>query len=296
METIFVVERSQELFDKIGDFIKNNDIRKIKVIFNNGERGASIARNIGVKNASGDIIAFVDDDVILFSDWAYEMVKTYDDDTIIGVAGPAIPLWEDESDAWFPEELYWIISCTAFTTWDKLRDTRNAWTTNASYHREVFDSGEFFSTNIGPKDKNGHREGWKWIAEDIELTSRVLRKIKKRVVYNPKVKVKHHVYKYRLKLKFMSRCAYWIGLTRPIVKDLYTDSEFAGNSLELEQGVLKRIITRLFPNIIGSIFIDPHSAWLKLKATCIVLCSAGIGYLSSVQPRIFGFTKKIFSP
>ena len=97
IETVFVAERSDALFDSVRDYMNEKAIPKARVVFNRGERGLSAARNLGIREASGDIIAFVDDDVVLFPNWAEEMVKTYDDDSVIGVTGPAFPLWEQES-------------------------------------------------------------------------------------------------------------------------------------------------------------------------------------------------------
>jgi len=78
----------------------------LKVILNDGKYGLSTARNVGIKHANGDIIVFVDDDVLLCPDWAEKMVEAYKDNAIIGVTGPAFPLWEDASMAWFPKEFY----------------------------------------------------------------------------------------------------------------------------------------------------------------------------------------------
>jgi glycosyltransferase involved in cell wall biosynthesis len=128
IETIFVAESSAELFDKVKIYAAENNNINITVVFNDGEPGLSAARNLGIKEAKGDIIAFVDDDTVLFNDWAEEMVKTYTDDSIIGVTGPAFPLWEDEeAGKWFPEEFYWVISCTAWSGWSDVRRVRNAW-------------------------------------------------------------------------------------------------------------------------------------------------------------------------
>ena len=102
-ETIFVVERSKDFLEKICSYGVENNIPNLKVLLNDGEPGLSAARNVGIKQAIGDIIAFVDDDVLLYPDWAEKMVNAYDDDAIIGVTGPAFPLWEDESMAWFPK-------------------------------------------------------------------------------------------------------------------------------------------------------------------------------------------------
>ena len=106
IETIFVGEHSQELFEKVKSYTSADDNFKLIVAFNSGEPGLSAARNLGINESAGHILAFVDDDVILFPDWAEQLVKAFEDRSVIGITGPAFPLWEEESMSWFPEELY----------------------------------------------------------------------------------------------------------------------------------------------------------------------------------------------
>ena len=137
-ETIFVVEHSYELLGKVNSYAVELNILHLKVFFNDGEPGLSAARNVGIKAASGDIIAFVDDDVLLYPDWAEKMVKAFCNDCIIGITGPALPLWEDDSMAWFPQEFYWIISCTAWDDENRVKEVRNAWGMNISGEKQYY--------------------------------------------------------------------------------------------------------------------------------------------------------------
>ena len=76
IETIFVAERSPELYDRVKAYLREKAVANTKMAFNEGEPGLSAARNLGIREAKGDIIAFVDDDVVLFPDWAEEMMNT----------------------------------------------------------------------------------------------------------------------------------------------------------------------------------------------------------------------------
>lgn len=53
----------------------------------NPEANLSKSRNIGIKHASGDIIAFIDDDAIPDKDWLKDIVSMYKNDRIGGVGG-----------------------------------------------------------------------------------------------------------------------------------------------------------------------------------------------------------------
>ena len=85
-----------------------------------------------------DMIGFVDDDVVFFPKWAEELTKSFDDDSIIGITGPALPLWEGPKMSCFPEEFYWIISRTAWFDCNGKRKVRNAWRTNMAFRKEPF--------------------------------------------------------------------------------------------------------------------------------------------------------------
>ena len=102
IETIFIAESSRELYKKVKAYSEKNGIRNFKLVFNENEHGLAASRNLGTKYATGDIFSFIDDDVLLFTDWAEMTVKTYTDDSIIGVTSATIPLWEDNSMSWFP--------------------------------------------------------------------------------------------------------------------------------------------------------------------------------------------------
>lgn len=286
IETVFVAERSRELYDQIKTYIKENGIPNPKVIFNEGELGASAARNMGIKQARGDIIAFVDDDAIPFPDWAEEMVKTYQDGTIIGVTGPALPLWEDESAAsWFPEEFYWVIGCTAWGNWTGITEVRNAWTMNGSFKREALDLGGLFATSIGPQ--RGSMAGRKRdISEDVELSLRLKQATGKRIVYNPSVKVKHKVHTERLKAGYVSRWAYWAGFSKHKLKKLYPQVD--ADPLGQEHQLLRRIIVRLLPNILKTFFTSPVIAGRKLSVTLIILFFVALGYFSHSFQSLLG--------
>ncbi|WP_273222485.1 glycosyltransferase [Geosporobacter ferrireducens] len=59
---------------------------KVK-IRNNPLANLSVSRNIGIKAAAGDIVAFIDDDAIPEPEWLNDLVSYYTDDKVGGVGG-----------------------------------------------------------------------------------------------------------------------------------------------------------------------------------------------------------------
>jgi GT2 family glycosyltransferase len=81
-DEIIVVDNGDN--SELGNLIKNKkeDFRKhnipLKYIENKRENSLTVARNIGIQNAGGDIILFLDDDVVVDKDYLKEIVKVYE--------------------------------------------------------------------------------------------------------------------------------------------------------------------------------------------------------------------------
>ena len=270
VETIFVAEKTHELYDQVHAYAKNNNLSNLRLIFNDTEFGLSASRNKGINEATGEIIAFVDDDTILYPDWAEEMINAYSEDSIIGVTGPAFPLWENETMAWFPEEFYWIVSCTSWNNWKTAKTVRNAWGMNMSFRKAVFEECGGFSNEYG-----FHKGP---MAEDNEFSLRVRKQTGKSIMYSPNVKVWHKVYTYRLTGDFIKKRSMWIGYTRRIMRTVCKDEEMDTDLLQTENQLLKRIAVNLLPLILKGFFENRVMAWRRLAITTTVLFHVTIGY------------------
>lgn len=279
IEAIFVVERSKELLDEIKRYTYEKAIPNIRVAFNTGEPGLSAARNLGLKQAQGDVIAFVDDDALLFPDWAEAMVKTYEDNSIIGVTGPILPLWKDQQMDWFPDELDWILSCSNFSGITERSEVRNVWGANMSFKKEAFDSGGLFLTHLGAKG-GGESGKHELVGDETEFSIRVRSRTGKRILYNPDAKVWHKAYKYRVTTMFIARRAYWEGYTKAMFNRIYQNKNGDEKVLDVEHQLLQRILTGLFPSILRGFFENPAIAWRRFWVTTIALTLVASGYLS----------------
>ncbi len=278
-ETIVVAERSTELYDRLKAYSEEKGYSNTRVLFNPGPWGLSPARNLGIKKARGDIIAFIDDDALPFPEWLEEIVKTFaGEDSIIGVTGFAFPLWKDESLKWFPEEFYWIFGCSAWCGLTEMKEVRNAWGANMSFAKEAFDlSGLFDEANFGSSvayEKGKHA----LIGDDTEFSIRLRRETRKRIIYNPDVKVWHKVYRFRLTPRFIRRYAYRHAYSKAVIKKLYGDNQ-SEDVLAREHELLRRILLRLLPGILVGFFREPVVSWRKLSVTLRVLFYTALGYL-----------------
>jgi glycosyltransferase involved in cell wall biosynthesis len=88
-EIIIIDDKSS---DGTRDYLKElaKDSRRIIVVRNKRRKGPNISRNIGIKIARGDIVAFLDDDCIPEKDWLKHIVSHYDNPNVVGVGGGII--------------------------------------------------------------------------------------------------------------------------------------------------------------------------------------------------------------
>jgi len=283
-ETLIVAERSVELADSIKKYIAEKGYASMRVLFNEGEWGSYPSRNLAIGQARGDVIAFVDDDALPFPDWVAQMVKVYNEDgSVVGVTGPILPLWRDRSMKWFPRELYWVFSCTYREVVGRA-EVRNGYCTNLSFRREAFDSCGLFKASLvgGGWGKSDWQQP---AAQETEFCLRVRRGTGKRIVHDPKVRVKHKVYGYRLSSGFLARRAYWEGYAKAMLKSLYRDDD--GEVLATEYALLRRILLGRLPRTLGRLFRRPATAWRQLRAVVTVLAGVAGGYLSYIFLSLF---------
>jgi len=277
VETIIIVERSQKLKNKIKEYIARNNYHGMQVLFRVGPRGVSYSRNMAIQRATGDIIAFIDDDAIAYPNWAEESIKTYRDNSVIGVTGPVIPLWENKSMAWIPQEFYWIVSCT-FLNINEITEVRNGFGANLSFRREAFDIGGLLDTSLGVKGRG--RKGWREPgAEEPEFSLRVRRKTGRKIVFNPDVKVKHKVLKYRMTTEFITKRAYWEGYAKALLQHRYASHKDKGTTIQTEWSLLKQIMLHLLPKTLIRLFYRPIISLRRLVLIITVLSCAAAGYL-----------------
>jgi glycosyltransferase involved in cell wall biosynthesis len=289
IETLIVTERSPQLSEKVREYMSTNGYKGMRVLVNNGEWGASAARNLALDEAGGDIIAFVDDDAVLFPDWAEATVAAYaGDGSVIGLTGPILPRWETKAD-WFPRELYWVFSCTYWDTAVRMR-VRNGYGTNLSFQGEIFRTGTRFLTTLGVKGRG--TQGWQEPGgEELELSLRIQRATGKYIIYDPGVRVWHKVYRYRLGAGFMAKRAYWEGYAKAMLKRRYRPA--AGEAvLSTEYQLLRRILFRLLPSAFGRLFYRPLTGWHQLRVTGLVLVCVAEGYLGYWRSSLRGQARR----
>ena len=137
-EVILVIDHNEALFRRAEQAFPG-----ATVIANRETKGLSGARNSGVREASGEVIAFLDDDAAADPDWLANLTQAYLDPRTIGAGGKIRPNWRSARPNWFPEEFWWVIGCTYRGMPETRSDVRNLIGANMSFRRRVFDQLDF---------------------------------------------------------------------------------------------------------------------------------------------------------
>jgi glucosyl-dolichyl phosphate glucuronosyltransferase len=143
-ELILVVDHNPALFHRLAAALPD-----VTVLENSSDRGLSGGRNTGIAQASGEIIAFLDDDATADPDWLKYLIAGYSDPAVAGVGGLTLPNWQTRRPRWFPQEFDWTVGCTYMGMPTSPAPVRNLMGGNASFRREVFDIAGRFDTGIG---------------------------------------------------------------------------------------------------------------------------------------------------
>ena len=117
-------------------------------------QGLSYARNCGIRNAQGDLLAYVDDDATVNP----EYLRTYSDffthhPEAVAAGGPILPVYETEEPEWMTHYTRQLITGKLFLGNNQREFPHGAFPGggNACYRKSVFDTVGLFNVELGRK-------------------------------------------------------------------------------------------------------------------------------------------------
>jgi len=229
-EVLLVIDHSDELRAACIEAFGGSSVR---VLENTERQGLSGARNSGVAAATGDVVAFLDDDAAADSDWIERLSAHYADPNVAGVGGYAEPVWPDARPGWLPQEFDWVVGCSYTGQPTELAVVRNFIGCNMSLRRSVFGEVGGFSHQIGRIGKTPLG------CEETELCIRVNQRIDhSSLLFEPAMRVHHRVSPDRVRASYFFRRCYAEGLSKAVVSQLVG----ATDGLESERSYVSRVL------------------------------------------------------
>jgi glucosyl-dolichyl phosphate glucuronosyltransferase len=197
-EVVLVIDHDAELLAE-----SRRRWADVRVVPNREMRGLSGARNSGVAETTGEVVAFLDDDAAAAPDWLKGLTEAYRDPRVLGAGGRVRPNWRIGRPKWFPPEFDWVVGCSHSGMPQVRAAVRNLIGASMSFRRDVLDKAGGFAQELGRMGKNSIG------GDETELCIRATRARPDGLfIYDPTLLVDHVVPPPRGRLRyFAARCA-----------------------------------------------------------------------------------------
>jgi glucosyl-dolichyl phosphate glucuronosyltransferase len=176
------------------------------------QQGKSFALNAGVWKAQGDVLTFVDDDVIVEPTWLQNLTAALHGNELAGSGGRILPERTFSPPRWLSVDGPY--GCLPLAFFDRGLDAgplaEPPYGTNMAYRKEMFEKYGGFRVDLGP------RPGSEIRSEDTEFGRRLLA-AGERLWYEPSAVVYHPASEHRVQKKYFLK--WWFGLGRASVRE-----------------------------------------------------------------------------
>ncbi|TKX47739.1 glycosyltransferase family 2 protein [Halorubrum sp. SD690R] len=272
VELVVVVDGVPEVYERVAE---DYGYREDTVIECNDENvGLLTSRNRGAELATGDVVAFIDDDAVADEAWAERLVRAYDEEDAIAAGGKMIPEWVAGKPAYLPEEFYWLIGVTHKGFADGSGEVRNTFGSNISFRADVFEDLGGFDVDIGGRKGDKNLQGG-----ETELCARMHEKYGQGVWYDPEAEVAHKVFEYRTEFRWLVDRAFWQGYSKRAMESMVNDGQAS------EEAFLKRLAMEFVPDRLATLIRNPSIPEMIQLITLVVFTAlVGVGYL-------YGYTR-----
>ena len=282
-EVIIVVDHNRSLYDRLKSVLAD-----VIVVENCEQQGLSGGKNTGIAMASGQVVAFLDDDAIADANWLKFLLDSYGEPGVAGVGGLTLPKWDTQRPSWFPTEFDWVVGCTYVGMSAHRTRVRNLMGGNASFRREIFKEVGGFRSGIG-RAQGKLPLGCEETEFCIRLTQQLPGTI---LLFDNRATIWHRVTAERCRFAYYCSRCYAEGLSKAMV----TRSVGANDGLSSERHYTTRTLPR---GVVSGLAETVHGDGTGLSRAGAIIAglastSAGyaVGKLSGSQ-SVDGITARI---
>lgn len=145
--------------------------------------GLTATRNRGAEIADGDVVAFLDDDVVVEEGWG-DALRIAFREGARAAGGPAVPDWETSRPDHLPKRWDWLVGCGPYH--ETRTVVRNTYGCNIAFDSETFEE-------LGGFDESYGFDGDLGQGEEAELCGRMFDEYGCGTEYMPEAAVGHRV-------------------------------------------------------------------------------------------------------
>jgi len=270
VELVFVSDGNPDLHERFeAEF---GDREDVLTHCNDENRGLLVSRNNGAEVATGEVVAFIDDDAVAHPEWVGRLVDAYETEDALAAGGRMTPMWVDGKPDFLPEEFYYLVGVTHRGFPEEAGEVRNTSGSNISFRRDVFRELGGFDDAIGGRKGDKNLQGG-----ETELAARLREDYDRGVYYVPEARVAHKVFDYRTRPRWLLDRAFWQGYSKRGM------AQFVPGSTDEEWGFLGQLLGDFLPERCWSLATDPDAAEAKQLVWLLLLTgTVGLGYLYGI--------------
>lgn len=266
VEIVLVIDHNDALLEQAQQHFTD-----VRVVPNRHGRGLSGARNTGIEEASGAMVAFIDDDATIAPDVIARLAAATLDSGNLGATANIRPDWVGARPSWFPDEYLWTVGCTHEPAAGRVIEVRNVTGAACLFRREVFAACGPFSQALG------RGKGRVPIScEETELCIRARQQFPGQgFVRDESALVHHKVPAARLTWRyFLIRC-YAEGLSKGRLRALLPTGAALGTERSYVLGILMPATAKAFAEGLRT---PSAGAFARGAAIMLGLAAAALGY------------------
>ncbi len=170
------------------------------------EQGLSHARNKGIMEAKGEIVSFIDDDVIVDKKWLLNIALCFKEYNCDGVGGRINPLWLSKIPDWFSDRLNGKLGILDYgdKPFEIKSQEKEFYGGNFSCKKQLLIQNGLFDENLGRK---GARL---YAGEDSAMFNKLFNSGAK-LMYQPKAVILHKILPSRLRKAYFIKMHFFSG-------------------------------------------------------------------------------------
>jgi cellulose synthase/poly-beta-1,6-N-acetylglucosamine synthase-like glycosyltransferase len=224
----------------------------------NGRLGS--ARNTAAEFASGEVLAFLDDDAVAAADWLERLIAPYGDERVGAVGGAPLPVFEARRPRWFPHEFDWVFGCAYRGLPPARAPLAHLIGANMSARRSAL-------REVGGFHSDDH--------DDMDMCHRIAH-AQYRVLYEPLATVNHFVPATRTTWHYFWRRCYRVNRGKV---EAFANMQEA-SSLDAELTFVARTLTTSVRTEVRHVFRGDLYGLARIGAMIAGIALAGLGHVS----------------